>query len=114
MRQDGALEPGEPVAVLAGLVYAGLYALANFVQVKPRGLGCDPTSVAMSGRARGRAFVGQQRAEAALRCFGPLRIRAASSMSTAPSDSSGEVVFSRNALLFFLFCQILSVDELLV
>ena len=24
------------VAVLAGLVYAGLYALANFVQVKPR------------------------------------------------------------------------------
>ena len=78
------------------------------------GLGCDPISVAMSGRARGRAFVGQQRAEATLRCFGPLRIRAASSMSTAPSDSSGEVVFSRNAPLFFLFCQILSVDELLV
>jgi hypothetical protein len=24
------------VAVLAGLVYAGLYALANFVQVRPR------------------------------------------------------------------------------
>jgi hypothetical protein len=30
------------------------------------------------------------------------------------TDYSGEVVFSRNALLFFLFCQILRVDELFV